>query len=229
MDSRIASFLLFSALAHGALIGWQGSAPGHQPPRIGGQAEALRVSLLPVSRSDLHSTPPTATRPAAQSRAPQRPVAADVEAQPRAVRGRSPQPAPPPSATATANPQHAGGPSNVQQADQPPADQTARHDDAQQLGQRVSAALQQELAKQFEYPWLARKRGWQGQVMLSLHIHENGDLTDWAISETSGHKLLDHSALECARRIDRLPEAARWLEGRSLQLRIPVQYRLRDS
>lgn len=233
MDSRFASFLLLSTLAHGALIGWQGSMTSQQPPRIGGQAQALRVAVLPAARSDTQTAQQTPVVPSGPPAPLERTAAAAMQAQPpaatdpaRALRQRSPRPvaaATPVSQVRAAHAMH------MQRAEQQPAIKPATRDDVQRLGQRISAALQQELAKHFEYPWIARKRGWQGQVTLSLQIRENGDLTDWAVSQTSGHKVLDRSALDCARRIDRLPEATRWLDGRSLQLLIPVQYRLRDS
>jgi protein TonB len=102
-------------------------------------------------------------------------------------------------------------------------------DSDRHLSEQISAALQRQLAAHFEYPWLARKRGWQGEVTLSLRVERDGHLTRWAISETSGHALLDRSALATAKRIGRLPQAAGWLNGRSIDLLLPVSYRLLGS
>ena len=103
------------------------------------------------------------------------------------------------------------------------------HSSSINVSERVSAALQNQLAEQFEYPWLARKRGWQGLVTLSLHIDENGDVSQWRIARTSGYNVLDRSALEAARHIERLQEADRLLDGKPLNLSIPVRYQLVDS
>ncbi len=232
MDSRLAPFLLLSALMHGALIGWQNGATV-QPPRIGGQAQALRVAIAPGNAAAMAGPTPAATSSAAQphtsksdmTTAPQ--AGARATTAPHTTTRRPLQPTIAASATSDSRP--AAAASTVQQALQAAPAAVAARSDAQQVGQRISAALQQELAKRFEYPWIARKRGWQGRVTLSLQIQGNGDLTDWKVSQTSGHAVLDRSALDCARRLDRLPEAARWLDGRSLELMIPVQYRLRDS
>lgn len=232
MDSRIASFLLFSVLAHGALIGWQGSVTSQQPPHIGGQAQALRVTLSSATPSERQTAYPTALAPPAPLQAPPPERAAATQAQPGPAKAPARllrQPAPGPVAATTSPAERPADTIEVQQPLQYAALSAATREDTQQLSQRISAALQRELTKQFEYPWIARKRGWQGEVTLSLQVRENGDLTDWSVLRTSGHKVLDRSALDCARRIDRLPEAARWLDGRSLQLLIPVQYRLRDS
>jgi len=231
MDSRFASFLLLSVLAHGALVGWQGSVTSQPPPRIGGQAQALQVTLSPATRSDGQTAHPKTVSPL-HAQPLERAAASAAQAQPRPAKDPGqlpPQPAPRLRAAATITPERPAGAIEAPQPDQHAATKPATREDTQQLGQRISAALQRELAKQFEYPWIARKRGWQGEVTLSLQVRENGDLTDWSVLRTSGHKVLDRSALDCARRIDRLPEAARWLDGRSLQLLIPVQYRLRDS
>lgn len=100
---------------------------------------------------------------------------------------------------------------------------------AANVSERISAALQNRLSSHFEYPWLARKRGWQGLVTLSLQVEDDGALTHWRVSKTSGHALLDHSALKAAQAIGRLQEADELLNGESLQLLIPVRYQLLDS
>lgn len=232
MDSRLLLCLIGSVLAHGTMIGWPGLATVVQPPRIGGAAQALRVAIAPpASDSGPHPQADREIAPAPQPRSslPQvaratRKAGAPAAAQPPRINRRTPATAiVPPRETATGEAQRIHEPQLIAPAS------PARPVDAPDVGKRISAALQHELAKRFEYPWLARKRGWQGLVTLSLKVAENGDLSDWAISRTSGYAVLDRSALDCARRITRLPEAARWLDGRSLQLVIPVHYQLLDS
>jgi TonB family protein len=62
-----------------------------------------------------------------------------------------------------------------------------------------------------------------------LHIDKHGAVSQWRIARTSGHTVLDRSALEAARAIDRLRQADGLLNGESLNLSIPVRYRLVDS
>ena len=97
------------------------------------------------------------------------------------------------------------------------------------VNKTISAALQNRLASNFEYPWLARKRGWQGQVTLSLRVDNNGGLSNWHIATTSGYGVLDRSALKAAKAIRHLPEARDLLHGQPLNLMIPVRYQLLDS
>ena len=106
---------------------------------------------------------------------------------------------------------------------------TSNSSSATNVSEHISAALQNKLASRFEYPWLARKRGWQGQVTLSLQVDSNGSLSNWQVSNTSGYRVLDRSALKAAKAIRYLPEAEDLLDGQQLNLFIPVHYQLLDS
>jgi protein TonB len=99
--------------------------------------------------------------------------------------------------------------------------------EAQEL--RISQAVRQHLQAHFEYPWLARKRNWQGDVLLTLHIERDGRLSRVALDTSSGYPALDRSALESAQRIGRIPEAGRWLGDAGYDLILPVRYRLTDG
>ncbi len=122
-------------------------------------------------------------------------------------------------------------PASPQRLAQAPAPASAASPQSSSLSvsDRVSAALQDQLEEVFAYPWLARKRGWQGSVMLSLHVDRNGTLSGWKVVQTSGYRLLDRSALQAARRIRQLQQADRLLDGRPLNLSIPVRYQLLDG
>jgi protein TonB len=229
MDSRLLLSLFASVLAHGAMVGWPAQTAPLEPPRIGGAAQALRVAIAPpVSDSSPQRRADRTIDPAPQPRSFPEPLPATAqETSTTTSTERSPEHMQAPetgTARAPKTPLEA-----AQRKSDPRPIAPASAASAPDAGERISAALQQELAKRFEYPWLARKRGWQGSVTLSLRVDENGELSDWAVSRTSGYAVLDRSALDCARRITRLPEAARWLDGQSLHLMIPVRYRLLDS
>lgn len=50
------------------------------------------------------------------------------------------------------------------------------------------------------YPSLARKREWQGTVILKVHINRNGRARSVSIHRSSGHSVLDHSAIRAVRK-----------------------------
>ncbi len=93
----------------------------------------------------------------------------------------------------------------------------------------ILAHVRDDIARHFNYPLLAKKRGWEGEVRLGLHILANGDIGRIVIAQSSGHALLDRSAVETLNRIGQIGGAAAWLQGRSLELTLPVIYRLTNS
>jgi protein TonB len=93
---------------------------------------------------------------------------------------------------------------------------------------RIEAQLFTDLQRHFEYPALARRQGWQGTVQLSFVVEPNGALERIRVARSSGHEVLDRSAVSALRRVEPLPQARHWLDGRALEMNIPVIYRLKD-
>jgi len=50
-----------------------------------------------------------------------------------------------------------------------------------------------------DYPFLARKRGWQGQVVLKVHVLSNGNPEEIHLQASSGFALLDKTAIDSVR------------------------------
>ena len=72
---------------------------------------------------------------------------------------------------------------------------------------QASSAPQRKPFKSFidnfvhpHYPRLAKRRGITGRVELLLTVKGNGQLKDVIIAKSSGHSILDNSALEAAKR-----------------------------
>jgi protein TonB len=221
MKFQLSAFIAVSCLAHASLLLWREPPPPLQL-HIGGHAESLHITVIAPA------TPaPPAKEVAALEAIPRRALPQQrpqpVSTPQQELRRQSAKPSRPRLARSTAIPA-----ATVRKtATAPP--QAPLHSSSLSVSERVSAALQNQLAERFEYPWLARKRGWQGLVTLSLHIDENGDVSQWRIARTSGYNVLDRSALEAASHIDRLQQAERLLDGKSLNLSIPVRYQLIDS
>jgi protein TonB len=95
-----------------------------------------------------------------------------------------------------------------------------------QTKERVSEQLHNELARHFHYPRLALLRGWEGTVLLDLQIETDGRISRVSLAQSSGYSLLDNSAIETLHRVGSVRDAARWLQNRSLELQLPVIYRL---
>lgn len=50
-----------------------------------------------------------------------------------------------------------------------------------------------------EYPWLARRRGWEGVVAIFLHVDAQGTVDAASVARSSGHAVLDAAALAAVR------------------------------
>ena len=90
----------------------------------------------------------------------------------------------------------------------------------------IRRKLQTDLARYFSYPAIARQRGWQGHVQIGFRLQPDGKLTDIYIARSSGYRLLDKSAVKALRQVEPLGEAATLLKGKSIDMELPVIYRL---
>ena len=78
------------------------------------------------------------------------------------------------------------------------------------------------------YPFAARRNGMEGSVVLRAHVLEDGHCAEVKLMTSSGHDLLDNSALETVKRWRFVPASrggvavASWVE-------IPITFRLQDT
>ena len=93
----------------------------------------------------------------------------------------------------------------------------------------IRSLLLADLARHFDYPLVARARGWQGTVLLGLRVESDGHLDQVHIENSSGYAVLDRSALNSVNRLGYLSEAVAWLNGRSHDIQLPVIYRLVEN
>lgn len=223
-------FLTVSLLAHAGMLMWQNN---REPAlHIGGQAQVLQVSVI----TDHPRKQASVSQPANGQQSTDESALEISRIQPTTTHRYSPQavltlekktlPSKSTSKTIKAN-------KTVKTAnhpDKPLELNPTKHRTGQEYNRRqVSAALRKRLSSHFEYPWLARKRGWQGNVSLSLTIKKDGQLSNYKIATTSGYAVLDKSALNSAKQIIKLPEAIDWLQGDSMELVIPIRYQLAGS
>jgi len=94
---------------------------------------------------------------------------------------------------------------------------------------RVLSRVRENLDRHFYYPVLARRHGWQGQVLLGFSVAADGMIGDVHVQRGSGHAILDESALAAMMRIKQLHQIQNWLQGHSLNLQLSVVYRLQGG
>lgn len=93
----------------------------------------------------------------------------------------------------------------------------------------VLSRVRENFAQHFYYPMLARRHGWQGQVLLGFSVAANGRIHDVHVQRGSGYSVLDESAQSALNRIKQLQQIRHWLSGDSMQLQLSVVYRLQGG
>jgi len=86
-----------------------------------------------------------------------------------------------------------------------------------------------KLRKNFIYPWLARKNGWEGKVLLSLFINSEGSIENAQIKSGSGYLILDRSALNALLKIKSVQKTKNLFNINHQEIIIPVVYRLQKG
>lgn len=89
--------------------------------------------------------------------------------------------------------------------------------------------IHNRLSQYMSYPAHARRRGWEGSVMIEFNVDEQGFLHNIHLARTSGYTLLDNAALTAVKKVSYIP-LNQW--GGILQpvaLQLPVIYRLTNS
>jgi protein TonB len=90
------------------------------------------------------------------------------------------------------------------------------------------ASVEQAFSAHFYYPALARRKGWEGEVMLALRVESDGRLTGIHVVGSSGYRVLDHAAMDSMLRARAVPlPGGALVDG--LDMVLPVQYRLFDA
>ncbi len=206
---RMALLLLLSGGLHAAVLAGRAGAP--RPALPAQPAAALAVNLFAT----------TPGRPGADARrlAPARP------------RARPPRPQAPPPATRAPGTAARAVQEKPPARRQPPPDRATgsaagavRPDPA--LRTLVRGRLQRELAARFRYPYLARRHGWEGRVVLGLQLTPDGHIHRPRVTKSSGHRVLDRAALDAVAGAGPLEWAPPLLQGAALDLDLPVIYRL---
>jgi periplasmic protein TonB len=83
------------------------------------------------------------------------------------------------------------------------------------------AYIRDKILRSISYPDEARRKDWQGTVILSFIINADGSVRAFKIMQSSGYRLLDRSAVETVRIAEPFPAPP----GEA-QLVIPISYRL---
>jgi protein TonB len=219
--TRIAWFLALSAALHAAIL-----LVGNRPEtRIGPSGREVHVSMSYRTGAATPASP--AVRATGRSRVRREQVhASNRLTQPGTAGKTRSRPHNNPSRE-TAAPQRittgqAGNATAIGQSE--PA--AAGADTARQAAEeQLRKSILQLVSSHFDYPLLARRKGWQGIVKLQVHIESNGRISRLHVEQTSGYPVLDRAALQSLQ-LASVPDAEHWMQGQAIDIIIPVEYRL---
>ena len=132
--------------------------------------------------------------------------------------------------TSTPATQEPGAPAPTDMQAQNPANLAASSPlpSRKESDRHLRASVLELVTTRLDYPVIARSKGWQGIVILELHIEADGLISNLQVNETSGYLVLDQAAVESLQMAS-IPGARQWLHGHSIDMLIPVEYRLLDS
>ena len=172
-------------------------------------ARAVDAIAEPV---DAPQTPP-ATRPKAR---PDRPAPSAKQAAARAS-----DVAPPAPAQAA---EQAAGSGQAEQAGQARADHTAARTTTRQtdLIAQWGASIRNRVERRKTYPAAAGRA--QGRVLLTLTVHQNGQLLDVSLRASSGNTALDGAAIRAVKAAGRFPVAPSGLTAQQYSFSLPVSF-----
>lgn len=190
--------LLVSAAHLGLWLAWR-EMKRLEPARV--PQQAIEVSLQMLAPAPKAQEP--AASPAPAPTAPPKPVTPPKPkpvAKPKPVTKTLPKPLPVKPA------EEASTKSEVSSAPPPESASAARSEGGAASAQAVPPSTPANFSANYlhnpvpEYPAFAKKQRWQGKVMLKVHVLPTGLPAEVELQGSSGHDILDESAVETVRR-----------------------------
>jgi protein TonB len=206
----------------------QPPAPAVQPPLPVPTPPRPQPEAKPVPTRPAPLTTPTPV-PAAPRIATPPPVAAPA---PSVAAAPSPAPAqtPPPATSAPAQPP-------AQVASLPPT--TGLPSGAADAGR--DTGIDAGLLEKFQYEWIAATKlykrypgdamtqKWEGKVVVHVVVGANGLAKSYEVKTSSGHKLLDDTAVDMVTKAKGRVQVPPALRGHEFPVEVPVIFELKDS
>ncbi len=79
------------------------------------------------------------------------------------------------------------------------------------------------------FPESASRREIEGQTIVRITIAKDGKLLASTVKESSGYELLDTAAIDIVRRAAPYPPIPKDVDGASIQLTVPIEFRLKEK
>lgn len=79
------------------------------------------------------------------------------------------------------------------------------------------------------YPAQAMEKGWQGKVEIRLLIGANGMIQTTTVKTSSGHQILDDTALDMVKKAKPMTQIPTALRGKEFTIDVPVIFDLQSG
>ena len=86
--------------------------------------------------------------------------------------------------------------------------------------------IRSKVAKQQVYPRIARMQGLSGRVLVTFVLSKNGNIFEAKVQSSSGHEILDRSAVEAVKSAQPFPVFPEFFNRDSVRVEIPLVYNL---
>ncbi len=93
----------------------------------------------------------------------------------------------------------------------------------------IRRLIQAELVNHFQYPRLARRKGWEGLIHLEFTVQPDGKLTNIQVLKGSRYGLLNRSAVDTMVRINQLHQISEGMLSGPVRMELPIIYQLSNQ
>ncbi len=223
-SSRLPIFLIISLLIHAAVIFVirVDNSPLPEPAPLVIPVSMLVKARPPEPSAETPAPEPVITKPAEPESAPlPEPVKQEL---PRAAE-KTPEPVPPAEPRPEAENSPESAESSAASAESETAARSGSAPAVQAENPFADLMRQIDSAKASSYPLTARKKGYEGRVILQISLDADGNLLDVAVYEGCAYEILNEAAVELVKRVLGTPYGHN--TGSDVILKMPVTYRLR--
>lgn len=90
-------------------------------------------------------------------------------------------------------------------------------------------SLRNAMIQHKKYPTIAKRRGWQGDVVLEFTIDGSGNILSKKIIESSSYDALDNQAMSMAEKAAPFPKPPATLAGQTFVVKVRIPFKLRSQ
>ncbi len=214
---------ILAVVAHGGLIYWLNQQPTPALPVVPPEIPPMEIEFTRPAPPVVEPPPPPPPPPVVEPPPPPPPVVDELAAKPAPKPIPKPKPTPPPKPVPKPVEPPPPAPAPPPVAAPAPVAPPAPPAPAPVTPPSANAAYLKNPAP--EFPSLAQRRGWEGTVLLRVHVLASGSPAEIQIQTSSGRELLDNAALQAVKRWQFVPskQGGNAIDG---WVSVPIEFKM---